>query len=89
MSGKSVFGWHMPCTIKKLSHSITKIESKFWHMTHKFSLNTPKYIENSLQYDSENDNTIWLDTILNETKNTRVAFEEFEINLSDLPPGYQ
>ena len=40
-------------------------------------------------FDEENDNTLWWDTICKETNNTRPAFEVWEKDISELPPGYQ
>ena len=39
--------------------------------------------------DKENGDTLWWDSICLEMKNIRVAFEEYDDDPSELPPGYQ
>jgi hypothetical protein len=37
----------------------------------------------------ENGNTLWWNAILKEMTNVRLAFEIFDGNKEDIPPGYQ
>ena len=46
-------------------------------------------MEEAIKFDRENGNTLWWDAICQEMKNVCIAFEEYQGNISDLPPGYQ
>jgi len=39
--------------------------------------------------DKQNGDTLWWDAICKEMQNVRIAFETFEGNKEDIPPGYQ
>ena len=43
----------------------------------------------AIEIDRDNKDTLWWDAISKETKNVRIAFEEFEGDKEDIPPGYQ
>ena len=83
------FGWWAPYTLKKRNRIIAKIKSKYWVRTHKFGIKIPKTIAEARQFDAENGNTLWWDSILKEMKNVRPAFETWEGSKNDIPPGYQ
>ncbi len=83
------FGWWVPYTLKKRNRIIAKVKSKYWVRTHKFGIKVPKTIAEARQFDAENGNTLWWDSILKEMKNVRPAFENWEGSKEDLPPGYQ
>ena len=57
--------------------------------THKFGIKVPKSVEQAVQFDKENGNTLWWDEIFQEMKNVRIAFEIFEGEVKDIPIGYQ
>ena len=84
------FGWWVPYTLKKRNRIIAEVKSKYWVWTYKFGIKVPKTIaEATRQFDGENGNTLWWDSILKEMKNVRPAFEIWEVSKEDLPPGYQ
>ena len=41
------------------------------------------------RFDKANGDMLWWDAICKEMKNVRIAFEEFEGDVSAIPPGYQ
>ena len=49
----------------------------------------PKSVEEAKRFDEENGNTLWWDAICKEMKNVRPAFEVWEKDTSELPPGHQ
>ncbi len=57
--------------------------------THKFGVKIPKSVEEAKRFDEENGDTLWWDAICKEMKNVRPAFEVWEKDVSELPPGYQ
>ena len=46
-------------------------------------------IEQAVQFDKENGDTLWWDAICQEMKNVRIAFEIFEGEVKDTLIGYQ
>ena len=83
------FAWWTPYVIKKRNHIIAKVKSKYWVKTHKFGIKVPKSVEQAVQFDKENGNTLWWNAICQEMKNVRNAFEIFEGEVKDIPIGYQ
>ena len=83
------FAWWAPYVIKKRNRIIAKVKSKYWVKTHKFGIKVPKSVEQAVQFDKENGNTLWWDAICQEMKNVRIAFEVFEGEVKDIPIGYQ
>ena len=83
------FAWWVPYTPKKRNRVIAKVKSKYWIRTHKFGIQIPKTVEEARRLDAENGNTLWWDAIMKEMKNVRPAFEVWEKQAGDIPPGYQ
>ena len=52
-------------------------------------LRIPHTVKEAIDIDKENGDTLWWDAILQEMKILRLAFESYEGNKEDLPPGYQ
>ena len=69
---------------------IEKVKSKYWQRTHKYGIRIPRTIEEAIQIDRENGNTLWQDAIKKEMKNIMIAFEEHHGNPNELAfQGYQ
>ncbi len=45
---------------------------------HKFGIECPNTIENALEFDKHNDNTMWVDAIAKEMKNVQVPFNRLD-----------
>ena len=52
-------------------------------------LRVPKSVAHALELDTKNGDTRWWDAIMKEMANVRVAFNKFEGEKKDLPPGFQ
>jgi hypothetical protein len=89
VSEEPAFAWWVPHVLKKRNRIISKVKSKYWTRTHKFGIRIPKDAEEAKRLDRENGDTLWWDAICKEMKNVRIAFEEFEGDISDLPSFYQ
>ena len=74
--------------IKKRTAIISKVKSKYWIRTYKFGIRLPKSVEEARRLDIENGDTLWWDSICKEMKNVRIAFEEYDSDVSTLV-GYQ
>ena len=82
------FAWWVPHVIKKRNRIVSKVKTKYWLRTHKFGIRIPKNVAEARLIDKENGNHLWWNAILEEMKNVRVAFEEFDGTEKDIPPGY-
>ena len=89
IAGEPAFAWWVPHVLKKRNRIIGKVKAKYWVRTHKFGVKLPKTVEEAKTFDEENHDTLWWDAICKEMKNVRPAFEPWEKDISDLPPGYQ
>ena len=83
------FAWWVPHTLKKRERILAKVKSKYWVRTHKFGIRIPKSVEEAKRLDRENGNTLWWDAIVQEMKNVRPAFEEWEKGVGLITPGFQ
>ena len=45
-----------------------------------------KSVNDTIQLDKSNGNTLWWEAIVQEMKNVRITFELYEGNMEDLPP---
>eukprot|EP00980_Cylindrotheca_fusiformis_P014111 scaffold3713_cov74-Cylindrotheca_fusiformis.AAC.1 len=63
------FAWWVPYTIKKKARIISKVKSKYWSKTHKYGVRVPKSVQEAIEIDRENGNTLWWDAIMKEMKN--------------------
>lgn len=89
VSREPAFAWWVRHVLQKRNRIIAKTKSKYWVRTHKFGIKIPKTVEEAKRFDQENGNTLWWDSIVKEMKNVRIAFEIWEGEESDIPPGYQ
>ena len=88
ISHKPAFAWWVPHVLKKRDRIIAKVKSKYWQRTHKFGIRIPKSVQEAIQLDRENGDNKWWDAIVKEMKNVRIAFEEYDGDISKLV-GYQ
>ena len=78
------FAWWIPFVRKKRDSIISKATSKYWERTHKYGVEIPKSVQDAIRIDKELGNSLWQDAIAMEMKNVRVAFEEYQGDISDL-----
>ena len=83
------FTWLVPRVLQKRNHIVAKVKSKYWICTQTFGLKLPKSVTEAIAIDRENGDTLWWDAFCEEMKNVHIAFEEFEGDKEDIPPGYQ
>ena len=89
ISQEPAFAWWVSFVFKKQHRIIAKVKSKYWVRTHKFGIRVPKSVAEAKRLDKSNGDTLWWDAICKEMKNVPIAFEEFEGDVSAIPPGYQ
>ena len=74
--------------LQKKKVLLSKIKSKYWQRTHKYGIRIPKSVEEALQIDKENNNTLWEDGIKEEMNRVMVSFKETNVEPDKLV-GYQ
>ena len=89
ISMEPAFTWWVLHMLKKRNRIIAKVRSKYWMCTHKFGIQIPKTVEEAKDLDTQSGNTLWWDAICKEMKNVRPAFEPWEKDVSQIPPGSQ
>ena len=89
IAGEPAFGWCIQHRLNERNRIISNLKAKCCVLTHKFRVKVPKSFEEAKRFDEENGNTLWWDAISKEMKNVRPAFEVWEKDISELPPGYQ
>jgi hypothetical protein len=85
------FNYWVPHVLKKRDRIISlvkKRQTRYLKRTHKFGIEVPKSIDDALELDKKNGNTLWADAIAKEMKNVRVAFKILP-NGERAPNGYQ
>ena len=78
------FAWQVPFTLKKSILIIKNIISKYFQRTHKYGIRVPKSVKEAQEVDTQNGNTLWMDSIRLEMTNNRIAFETYEGDVKDL-----
>jgi len=84
INDEPAFAWWVPYVFKKRHSIISKLKSKYWQRSHKYSICIPRTVEESKKLDLENDNTLWIDSIILEMSNNRIGFEEHQGEISQL-----
>lgn len=88
LEDEPAFAWWVPYVLRKRKRIIGKLKSKYWQRTHKYGVEVPKSVQEAKRIDEKNGNTLWMDAIRLEMRNVRIAFEEFDGDVSKLV-GYQ
>ena len=88
ISNEPAFIWWVSHTLKKRDRIVSKTKSQYWTRTYKIGVRIPHSVNEALELDRKNGDTLWRDAISMEMKNVRVAFEEYDGNINDLV-GYK
>ena len=71
------FTWWLPTILKRKKRIVAKMKSKYWKTNEKFGITLPHSVEEALEIDCKNGNTLWFGAIQKEIKNVRKAFREY------------
>ncbi len=88
---KPGFTWLEPHMLRTHDSIIALVKipsAKYLKHTHKFSIECLKTVEDALELDKCNNNTMWADAIAKEMKNVQVAFDPLDNNVQPTN-GYQ
>jgi hypothetical protein len=75
LSEEPAFIWWAKDALKRSRQIIRRVKSKYWQRSHKYGIRLPKSVQEALQLDQENGNTLWHNAIQKELKNVQVAFK--------------
>ena len=78
------FAWWVPHVLKKRQRIISKVKSNYWARKTKYGFSIPRTADEAKDEDTKNGNTLWMDALRLEMKNTQVAFEEYDGEIKDL-----
>ncbi len=70
------FNWWVLHMLKKcdaILALVKKCSAKYLKSTHKLGIECPKTVENALEFDKLNGNTLWADAIAKKLKNVQVV----------------
>ena len=57
------FAWWVKTVLRRRNRIISKVKKKYWRTTHKYGVRVPKSVQEALQLDEINGNTLWRDAI--------------------------
>ena len=89
ISQEPAFAWWVTFVTKKRNQIIVNTKYNYWTRIQKFGITVPCDPVKAKKFKDENGETLWWDAILQKMNNVRPAFEAYEGNKEDLPPGYQ
>ena len=75
---KPAFNWWVKLVLKKRDRiiaSIKKWQTRYLKRSHKFDMELPKTVEQTLVLNAKNGTTLWADAISKEMANVKLAFE--------------
>eukprot|EP00978_Attheya_sp_CCMP212_P010066 scaffold24179_cov31-Attheya_sp.AAC.1 len=82
LENEPAFVWWVKETIKRRDRIISQVKTRYQKHTHKFGIEVPKNVADTLAIDNRNGNTLWDDSIKLEMKNVMPAFKFLE---GDMP----
>ena len=81
------FKWWVPYTLKKRLRIISAVKARVKEKSHKYGVRVPRSVQEALELDKINGNSLWSKAIRKEMTSVSVAFEYVEEG-KDVPPGY-
>ena len=81
------FAWWVRPVLRRRDRILKKVKSRYWSKTHKFGIELPKSVAESLAIDRRTGTEFWRLAIEKEMKNVMPAFESRDDNV--VPIGYK
>ena len=81
-----VFAWWIPSMMRKRKHIVKQIQHCIPKKSMKFGIIVPGSVNEAINLDKENGNTLWQDSIWKEINNVQVVFKLLE-DKESLPVG--
>jgi hypothetical protein len=87
IADKPAFAWWVPSVLRKRDVIVSAVTSRVRKTSHKYGIELPTSVKNSIEIDRKNGNTLWQDALLKEMGNVCVAFEILGPGMK-APPGW-
>jgi hypothetical protein len=78
IASEPAFAWWVPYTLRKRDIILSKFNARIRKTTHKYGIEIPTSVENSVEIDRTNLNTMWKDALAKEMTEVGVVFEVLE-----------
>ena len=75
------FAWWVKTVLRRRNRIISKVKKKYWRTTHKYGVRVPKSVQEALQLDEINGNTLWRDAINKEMSKAKVSWKTLVVLL--------
>ena len=85
---ESAFAWWVPHTLRKRNAIISAMKTRLRKTTHKYGIEIPTSVDQVMEVERKNGNTMWRDALALEMFNVGVAFEILEEGQS-APTGWK
>ena len=74
------FAWWVKTVLRRRNRIISKVKKKYmyWRTTHKYGVRVPKSVQEALQLDEINGNTLWRDAIKKEMSKAKVSWKTLD-----------
>ena len=69
------FAWWVKPVLRRRNRIISKVKKKYWRTTHKYGIRVPKSVQEALQLDEINGNTLWQDAINKEMSKAKISWK--------------
>jgi hypothetical protein len=87
IADKPAFAWWVPYKLRKCNVIVLAMNSRLQKNSHKFGIELPRSVQEALEIDQKNGNTLWADSLTKEMSSVYVAFEILGPN-KHAPPGW-
>ena len=78
ISGKPSFSDWVPYTLNKRNRIISKVNTKYWRITHNYVVSLPNNVTEAMHIDKENGNIYWKDAIKKDMKKAKISYKPRE-----------
>ncbi len=83
------FAWWVPYVLRKHDVIVSAVNSRVRKCSHKYGIEVPRSVKESLDFDHRNGNTFWADALTEEMVNVCVPFEILRSNDKPLVGWYK
>jgi hypothetical protein len=88
IADEPAFAWWVKTVLRRRDHIISKVKSRYWKKTHKYSIEVPTDVNRAMEIDKETGTDFWKLALGKEMKNVRPAFNILDDG-AKRPIGYK
>ena len=90
---QNAFAWWVPYVMRKRDVIVSAVKSQIRRTTHKYGIEMPvpgkDIVQNAIDLDRRNGNTLWMDLLAKDMGNLMIAFEILEPGQKAPPDKYK